>query len=386
MDLENKLRQKLDSRKSKGNFRSLSYSKKPIDFLSNDYLGLARAPALTQKIKKLYDNVENRLNGSTGSRLLSGNSKYAASLEEWLAELFQGEKTLLFNSGYTANLSLLSSIPQKGDTIIYDELAHACMREGAKLSFAQKFSFKHNDLADLENKLNKAQGDKFVVVESIYSMDGDECPIETLMTLCQKYQAHVILDEAHSTGVLGVNGNGMACSMGLQDQIFARIYTFGKGMGVHGACVTGSAVLIDYLINFAKSFIYTTALPLHGLVSIRCSFEYLIENRRLQKILTGKINLFTNLMRERCKDLPMVLINSKSAIQAIIIPGNENIKKIAGQINGKGFDVKPILSPTVKAGEERLRICLHTYNTDDEIADLVMAIQQEVTEYLKDVS
>lgn len=377
MGIEGTLRSKLEERVNKGNLRTLSLPSGLIDFLSNDYLGLAHSQKLRKIIKNEYAKATFHLNGSTGSRLLSGNSDYVESLEALLAQIFQGEKALIFNSGYTANLALLSCVPQKGDTIIYDEFAHACMREGAKLSFADRFVFKHNNLSDLNNKLNKAHGEKFVVVESVYSMDGDQCPLNEIIAVCKKFKANIIIDEAHSTGIWGKDGNGLACLLGVENELFARVYTFGKAIGVHGACVVGPKVLIDYLVNFARSFIYTTALPLHSLVSIRCAFNYLKGNLHKQKILEEKINLFRSLFTNKCKSLPIKLIDSESAIQALIVPGNEKIKYLAGKINSRGFDVRPILAPTVKEGEERLRICLHTYNSEKEIEKLLSVIPGE---------
>src|SRR5690606_15362675 len=292
MSIRQKLAKKLANRKEQGLLRKLFLDHEGIDFLSNDYLGLARSTALKKRIQEDYQQLPHATNGARGSRLLSGNTAYAEALEAYLAEVFLGESALLFNSGYTANLAVISTIPQRGDTIIMDELAHACMKEGARLSFAEKRSFRHNDVDDLEKNLKKAQGAIFVVVESIYSMDGDFCPLREILDLCKTYEAHLIVDEAHSTGAMGVKGSGLACSLGVEKEIFARVYTFGKGMGVHGAVVIGSEPLIQYLINFARAFIYTTALPLHSLVSIREAFSYLGENPGLQSSLRAKIDYF----------------------------------------------------------------------------------------------
>ncbi|MDO1448293.1 8-amino-7-oxononanoate synthase [Rhodocytophaga aerolata] len=368
--IEEKLALRLQERVSQNNLRELPIVQKKIDFCSNDYLGLASNAALAQQIQQTYAQLPFLQNGSTGSRLISGNSLYAMELEEALATTFQAEKALLFNSGYSANTAILSAIPQKGDTIVYDEYIHASLKEGARLSFASRYPFRHNDLEDLEKKLGKATGEKFVVAESVYSMDGDVAPLEEILRICRKYNAHLIWDEAHSTGVWGENGNGIACTQQLQNQIFARIYTFGKAMGVHGACIAGSAVLIDYLVNFARPFIYTTALPLHSLVSIREAFKFLQANTYLQHTLYTRIAAFAaELMKY--PSLQTRWIKSESAIQAIKIGGNALTKTIASQLQTADYDVRAILSPTVKEGEERLRICLHVYNTEEEIRNLV---------------
>ncbi|HOX82855.1 MAG TPA: 8-amino-7-oxononanoate synthase [Chryseolinea sp.] len=340
-----------------------------IDFTSNDYLGLARSPELFKAIKQRLNTIDFKSNGSTGSRLLSGNSNYAEQIENKLAGIFKSEAALIFNSGYTANLGVLSSLPQRGDTILYDELAHACMKDGARLSLAKRFNFRHNDLNDLESKLKLATGKIFIAVESIYSMDGDQCPLKDLVTLSEKYGASIILDEAHSTGVLGSNGAGLAVSLGLEEKIAIRIYTFGKGMGIHGACVAGSTILKDYLINFARPFIYTTALPPHSLVSIECAFDFLVQNLSLQQLLHKKIDHFIHELKSVGETS-----TSMSSIQSILIGGNERTKRMAEALQQKGFDVRPIVSPTVSKGTERLRVCLHTFNSNEEISNLIQAL------------
>lgn len=354
--------------------RTLSVDIGGADFLSNDYLGLAKSPVLRSRIQDDYNQLSDAMNGATGSRLLSGNTTYAEDLEGYLAKLFLGERALLFNSGYTANLAVLSTIPQRGDTIILDELAHACMKEGARLSYAQKLSFRHNDLNDLEKKLDKSQGDIFVVVESVYSMDGDIVPLEALVSLCEKYKANLIMDEAHSTGIWGSKGSGLACAMGMEKEVFARVYTFGKAMGVHGAVVVGDDVLIQFLVNFARPFIYTTALPTHSLVAIRASFDYLAQNIQLQAQLKENIGYFKTHAVPQLVKVGVEVVESNSAIQAIVIPGVERVKKVAEALQHKGFNVRPILSPTVRVGSERLRLCLHSYNTKEEIDSLIKEI------------
>lgn len=374
MEIYQRLAVKLDARERRKNLRSLPVLDSGVDFLSNDYLGLARSPQLKVNIQEVYKAFPNALNGATGSRLLSGNSVYAEDLEDYLAQIFNASSALLFNSGYTANLALLATIPQRGDTIILDELAHACMHEGARLSFADKFSFHHNDLQDLEKKLKLSKGTPFVVIESIYSMDGDESPLKDLVDLCKRFNAQLIVDEAHSTGIMGRQGNGLACSLGLEKEIFARVYTFGKAMGVHGAVVVGADILKTYLINFARAFIFTTALPLHSLVSIKEAFEFLGKNENLQEQLKDVIEYFNNYAVPKFQKLGINALSGKSSIQALVVPGSSKVKQLAERLQLKGFVVKPILSPTVKEGAERLRICLHSYNTIEEIERLVEVV------------
>ena len=368
-DLNQYLQKKLQQRKDENSFRVLSNKHNLIDFTSNDYLGLGRSTELFDLIHQKVNSLPHR-NGSSGSRLLSGNTAYTEEVEKRLAHIFKAEAALIFNSGYSANQAVLSSIPQRDDTILYDELAHACIRDGARLSLAKQLSFMHNDLADLERKLKQITGNVFIVVESIYSMDGDECPLEEIVKLARQYGAFIMIDEAHSTGVLGEKGSGFSVAKNLQHEIGIQVYTFGKAAGCHGACVVGSRVVIDYLINFARPFIFTTALSPHSIASIDCAFEYLEKNIKLQKQLSDKIELFNSLSTKSS----IRTIESKSQIQSIVIPGNDNVKHAAEKLQNNGFDVRPILSPTVPKRTERLRICLHTFNSDDEIKSLVQQL------------
>jgi 8-amino-7-oxononanoate synthase len=364
--------EKIARRKQEGLFRKLTTPQASIDFSSNDYLGLSRSEELYKIIQQKASTLNQKCNGATGSRLLSGNSLYAEALEQKLASHFKGESSLLFNSGYAANQAVLSSLPQKNDVILYDELAHACIKDGARLSLATRHPFRHNDLEDLERKIKKttAAGRIFIAVESIYSMDGDTCPLPQLVTLAEQYGASIVLDEAHSTGVEGHHGSGMATRLSLENKIDIRIHTFGKALGVHGACVVTTTPLVEYLINFARPFIYTTALPPHSLVSIDCAIDYSIQHPSLQSTLIENVNLFV-----KHADFPG-RITSNSAIQTAIFPGNNTVKQAANTLQTKGYDVRPILSPTVPRDTERLRICLHAYNTPSEIQGLAEALKQ----------
>lgn len=374
--MPNSLNQQLESalkkREISNSLRQLKTITGLIDFCSNDYLGLSRSEELYKQIKDDERSLHNRTNGSTGSRLISGNSELAEALEKQLATIFRSESTLLFNSGYNANLAILSAVPQKGDVIVYDELCHASIKDGIRLSHANKYSFKHNDLVDLERHLTRESGKHiYVVVESVYSMDGDKCDVGQLVEICEKQGANLIIDEAHSTGAIGENGGGM--SLNFSDRIFARVFTFGKAMGVHGACVAGNDLLIKYLINFARPFIYTTAMSDHSLLSIKCAFEYLSHEIELQQLLKQKVDLFAKEMQEQQHFVNQNL--NQGPIQALLTPGNVNAKNIANQLISEGYDVRPILSPTVKEGTERIRICLHAFNSDEEINGLVKSLK-----------
>ncbi|WP_254094013.1 aminotransferase class I/II-fold pyridoxal phosphate-dependent enzyme [Dawidia soli] len=363
MDFDAVLRNRLAAREGAGLLRTLRQAVAPIDFTSNDYIGLARSPELFAAIGQKLEQITPPLNGATGSRLLSGNSGYTEQVEATLARIFSAGATLIFQSGYSANLSVLSSMPQRGDTILCDELVHASIKDGMRLSLAKHHNFRHNDLQDLEDRLQRATGNVFIVVESIYSMDGDTCPLEELVALAERYSAFIILDEAHSTGVVGPGGSGLAVALGVHDKIAVRIYTFGKAMGIHGACVAGTRSVVEYLVNFARPFIYTTALPPHSMAAIDCAFAYVqAHGARLQQALRDTIEYFV----QQVQDLPHVSRNN-GAIQTALYPGNEHVRQVARQWQAAGFDVRPILSPTVPAGAERMRICLHTFNTREEI-------------------
>jgi 8-amino-7-oxononanoate synthase len=369
--LDDLLTKALHMRESQGALRQLKLVKPSlIDFSSNDYLGLARSAELKKAIAQRYQSLSSSLNGATGSRLLSGNSAYIEEVEKELAVIFKSEACLIFNSGYTANLAVLSSLAKRGDTILYDELSHASIKDGLRLSQATRFHFHHNDVNDLESKLRKAQGNCFVIVESIYSMDGDSSPLETIVNLCERYSAYLMLDEAHSTGVVGEAGNGLACELNLQSKIPVRIYTFGKAMGIHGACVTGSKQLISFLVNFARPFIYTTAPDNHSITSISSAFSFLKATPQIPVDLKNKTEFFLSLMMHNKN-----LLDSTSAIQSFIIPGNREVKTASEQLQQAGLDVRPILSPTVAKGTERLRIILHSFNTNSEIENLALQLQ-----------
>lgn len=370
--MTDRILQKLQERAEAGSTRRLTTAIDRIDFVSNDYLGLSRSQDLFERIRNYDYSKEVNLNGSTGSRLLAGNSTTAQNLEGKLANIFKSESALLFNSGYVANMALVSTVPQRGDTIIYDSLSHVCIKEGAYLSKASRYSFRHNDCEDLETKLKQAQGNIYVIIESVYSMDGDLAPFGDIISLTQKYNANLIVDEAHSTGLYGERGAGKLCALGLEEHIFARVHTFGKAMGVHGACVCGSQQLNEYLINFARPFIYTTALPVHSLFSIDAAFDYLTENINLQNESKEKIFYFNSLFNQKIgKNSKIQKLDSHTPIQPIVVPGNERVKAMALSLQKSGFDVRPILSPTVKEGAERLRISIHSHNTIKEIEALV---------------
>jgi 8-amino-7-oxononanoate synthase len=367
---EDFLKHRLDERQQAGTYRQLKPENGLIDFCSNDYLGFARSAVLKQSIAREVNNHPLSLNGATGSRLLSGNIQYAEDLEDQIAAYHQSEAGLLFNSGYDANLGLLSSLAQRGDTLILDELVHASIIDGARLSYANRYSFRHNDLESLEAKLKLAKGNCYVVIESVYSMDGDTPPVLEIFNLTEKYNAALIIDEAHAVGLYS---KGLVCELGLQQRIFARVITFGKALGSHGAIVLGSSNLRNYLINFSRSFIYTTAASFHQLAAIKMAYQ-LLENSD-EAIINLKRNI--RLFKEKVNTgETYTLLNSDSSIQCIVLKSNETAREAARQLQTNNLDVRPILSPTVAQGTERIRICLHSFNTENELTLLAATLNK----------
>ena len=370
------LKDSLDKRRNDGSFRTLKVFQDLVDFCSNDYLGFSTTGSLRAKILEFNQKQPKHVyEGSTGSRLLSGNSAIVESLEEYIASFHNAEAALLFNSGYDANVGIFSCVPKRGDTIFYDELVHASIRDGIRLSYAKAYSFRHNDIAHLKELFKLAKGNVFVAVESVYSMDGDFAPLKEMSDFCKEKNASLIVDEAHATGVFGSEGNGSVRDLNLEKKVFARVHTYGKAMGTHGAAVAGSKLLKDYLVNFARSFIYTTALPYHSLIAIRCAYALLSENEEANQSLHKNIKLLKKLLLKSVGDQ---LIESSSPIQCIIVKGNEKVIEAAKKIQKKGFDVRPIMSPTIPVGKERIRVCIHSFNSEDETKMLAEAIEKSI--------
>lgn len=357
---EKALEDALQKRAEQDSLRKLSLVHKRVDFTSNDYLGFARSEELFKIIDGKLSGSEKRV-GSGGSRLLSGNSKEAEELEAFLARFYNAPAALVFNSGYDANVGLFSSIAKKGDIILYDELVHASIHDGIRLSKGDSFPFRHNDLTHLEERLNNFTGNIFVAVESIYSMDGDWAPLTAISNLCKKHHANLIVDEAHATGVFG---KGLVQQQKIEDSVFARLHTFGKALGCHGAVVIGSTTLKEYLVNYARSFIYTTALPLHSLTTIECAHVLLEKSVGVQNMLLDNISYFRNKIKALKHSR---WLESPSSIQSLIVPGNDEVKKLCKILQDADMDIRPILSPTVPKGKERIRVCLHSFNTKEEI-------------------
>ena len=343
-----------------------------IDFCSNDYLGMAR-----NDDPIAHDNPFTQIaaqfssaHGATGSRLLSGQAQIISELESAIADFHQTEAALLFNSGFDANLGTLASIGDRHTIFLYDDLCHASLIDGMRLALSPSvYKFRHNDLAHLREQLELHAGKAIVVVvESVYSMDGDIAPLCELVKLARQFQAALVVDEAHSTAVFGEHGQGLTQQLVLHNDVTLRIHTYCKGMGCHGAAVVGSQTLIDYLINFARPFIYSTALPPSGYATIARAYARLYENDTERARLNERIAAF----KKYCAQYDWSKVgvrwcDSQTAIQGLIIGEVNRTHAVTQALHAQHLDVRPIFSPTVPAGTERLRICLHSFNTDDEL-------------------
>ncbi|MBX3101991.1 MAG: aminotransferase class I/II-fold pyridoxal phosphate-dependent enzyme [Bacteroidetes bacterium] len=358
------LNDRLAALRQAGLYRQLEPPLPGADFYSNDYLGLARDPALHSR---LVERIRREpLLGAKGSRLIGGNSPLAEEVEQDIARFHRAEAALLFGSGYLANIGLFAALTTRQDTILYDAAIHASMRDGIRLSLAHAHSFRHNDLEDLRQKLTHARGNVLIATEGLFSMDGDQAPLAALADLCAQSGARLVVDEAHSGGILGPEGAGLAAAPAIAPYCLARIYTFGKALGYHGAGIVGSRLLRETLVNLARSFIYTTALPPHSLLAIQEVY------RHLPDLSTARAQLQQQIARlqEGLAARGIPYLGGEGPIFAIPIPGNTAVQAVSAQLLPEAR-VKAIRSPTVPPGTERLRICLHSCNTEAEIAALL---------------
>ena len=356
----------LDKRKEEGTLRILKPQSKGIDFYSNDYLGFAQNQELQNLLVQQVMDNPHLLSGSTGSRLISGNSSEVVKTEKLIAEEHQYSDALLFSSGYNANLALFSTLPTRHDTIITDEKIHRSVHDACKMSNARKLKFKHNNPEDLEQILKRQIGNCYIAIESLYSMDGDFAPIQEIAEIAEKHNAFLIVDEAHSFGVFG---NGLVDQFQLQKKVLATVITYGKALGSHGAAILSNDVVKSYLINFASPFIYTTSAPDVQWRTIKMGYEFLKENNCERIKLQQNIEIF------RQQNLKSIS-SAKNPIQAILIPDHDRLNKAKQILSDEGFLTYAVFSPAVKEGAERLRICLHSFNTEKEIVKLTKIIKE----------
>ena len=364
--------QYLQNRQTQQLLRTLPSEKIGIDLSSNDYVGLAQNPWLKAALAQFPGTQI----GSTGSRLLSGNHPLATTLEKRLQAYFHAPAALLFTGGYAANIGLLSALPQRKDRIFYDEESHACSKEGARLSPAKYHKFKHNDPEDLRRKLEKYPAQTaYVVAEGIHSMRGDKAPLKALLAVCAAHNACLILDEAHSTGICG-GGKGLAYEV-LQDQLLhqenlIRVHTFGKAWGLQGACVVGHPTVIAYLINAARSFIYTTAPTAVLLWLLHKALDF-FEHAPFRFALTA-LQAHIRFVEDHLQSKPLPYARhtpTHTPIQPLLIGSAAHCTALSHYLAENHYPIPPIRYPTVPQGEAQLRICLHSFNTKAEITQLL---------------
>lgn len=364
----------------RGEFRAIPspHLSELYDFSSNDYLGLSTDGTLTKAVLCSLESTGGRC-GSTGSRLISGNSSLAEEVERIASRVHQSESALLFQSGYNANLGLISALARENICILYDESVHASTRDGIRLGRAKSYPFRHGDLNHLEHRLKHQTLKTYVCVEAVYSMSGQRAPLTDLVQLVDRYKASLIVDEAHSAGLYGHNGAGLVSELGLADRVFARVVTYGKAYGCQGAVVLGSSVLREYLINYARCFVYSTSLGAFSLEAILRSYDLINKYGEVRRrYLEDSINHFQN--EVHCRKISDLVKPSQSPIQILKTSSTGSVP-LANALEKLGFHVAAIRSPTVKRTEECLRICLHSFNTKKSITRLC-----ESLEHILDVS
>ncbi len=355
---------KLAEKQKQGLLRSLN---RPvgIDFTNNDYLGLANHFEIAKTAADAY--IKNGA-GSKGSRLLGGNNKIFEEIETWLANWKGTEAALIFNCGYSANLGVISAFCDSKAHLFCDRLNHASILDGYAMSSGKLHRFKHNSPEDLEKAL-KAVGTedfKLIAVEAVYSMDGDIAPLKEYANLAEKYNALLYVDEAHSDGILGPGGKGLTAQLGLENRVHLSLTTFGKAYGTMGACIFGSKLLIDYLINHARSFIYSTAISPGAAVAMQKAVEVATrDNFRRESVLKMSANF-----RQKIQEAGFDCLQSETQIVPVMLGTVEKTQKCRDFLLEKGFYTACIRPPTVPNGTSRLRINITAAHKEKAIENL----------------
>ncbi|BGP27002.1 hypothetical protein JCM10295v2_005964 [Rhodotorula toruloides] len=379
-----------------------------VDFSSNDYLSLSRSPTLRKKLLDELNKPSSTLFGPPSSRLLDGNSTLHASLEHRLASFFRAPSALLFNSGFDANSGLWSCLPAPDDWIVFDELVHASIHDGMRASRVPKDrrrAFKHNDVQALERLLREIveqdesvrRGTKsvWVGVETLYSMDGDLVPLKEVTEVIERVlvagNGHLVVDEAHSTGLYGPKGRGLVCALELADRVTVRVHTFGKAMAASGAAILASPLIRNYLINYARPLIYSTTMTHLSALAVHKSLELLEEGgseepannvHSLASLLISR--LYSALRSTSSIALPQELLALASTSSTSPHPLTSPIiplltpapRPLSFFLRQQGFLVRPITYPTVPKGQERVRVCLHAGNRREEVEGLARAVEE----------
>lgn len=365
-----RLHQGLRSLEERSQRRSLA-DMRGVNFCSNDYLGLAVSPILRERVAEAVRHAEKV--GGTGSRLLSGQTEEWAELEEKFATFAGTESALFFTTGYAANVGLISSLVGKDDVIFSDERNHASLIDGMRLSGARKVIYPHLNLNALEDALRQEAGApwrKVIVTESIFSMDGDIAPLPEIANLAEKYNVAVILDEAHATAVHGPSGRGLANAADLTRRFLAIIHTCGKALASAGAFVCGPAVLKEHLLNHARTFVFSTALPPYFAMQIQAALELAEGMDAERETLLRRAAGFRKALQEEGFDTD----GTGSQIVPVVLGHNEATLDAAEQLQRKGFAVRGIRPPTVPEGTSRLRLSLTTNIPAEELSRFVQSL------------
>ncbi len=340
-----------------------------VNFCSNDYLGLAADPRLTEAFRRAADECGL---GSGASHLISGHHRWHHALEERLAEFTGRERALVFSTGYMANLGVIQALVGPGDAVFADRLSHASLLDGAMLSRARLTRYPHGDAEALARRLDASRAARrLVVTDGVFSMDGDVAPLSGLVQAAERHGAWLMVDDAHGIGVLGQQGGGSLQRAGLgQDEVPVLVGTFGKALGTAGAFVAGSAELIDYLVQTARPYIYTTAMPAALAAATLASLDVVAAEPERRSYLHSLVRRFRVLARE----LPAPLLASETPIQGLVLGSAERALAVSRRLFGLGFLVSAIRPPTVPAGSARLRITLSAAHSRSQVDDLLDAL------------
>ncbi|MBI4263554.1 MAG: 8-amino-7-oxononanoate synthase [Acidobacteria bacterium] len=340
-----------------------------VDLSSNDYLGLADHPLVTQR---MIAAVERDGCGSTGSRLLRGHRDAFASLERAFAAFVHAERAVYFSSGYLANLAVLTTFPGRGDLIVSDRANHASLRDGARLSLAKRVTFPHSDAEALARLLRarRGRGEAFVVTESLFSMDGDVPPLEQYAAICRRSGARLIVDEAHAVGIFGARGRGLVEERGIERDVFLIVSTAGKALGVAGAFVSGPAWAIEYMVQRARPFVFSTAPPPAVAAAIEASLSIVAAEPDRRRSLRAKAER----LRARLADAGVPVAAGDSPIVPVILGSAARAQAVAEALQSEGFDVRAVRPPTVPAGTARLRVSVNVRLSDETIDRFVRSL------------
>jgi 8-amino-7-oxononanoate synthase len=339
------------------------------DFSSNDYLALAESKDLKRAVEEAL--ARGVPVGAGGSRLLRGNHLEHELLEEEAARFFGAESAMYFGGGFPANTALFATLPQKGDIILYDELIHASVHDGLRLSRAESKAVAHNAPQAFEDamKAHRGRGRIWLAVESLYSMDGDLAPVAALMALADRYQAMLVVDEAHATGVLGPDGRGLSADFEGRENLIT-LHTCGKALGASGGLLCLSKVLRDFMVNRARPFIYATApSPLMASV-VRASLALCREKPELRQRLASLVAFTGARLRDVTNDI------SGSQIQPVIVGDPVRAVALARMMQAKGYDIRAIRPPTVPEGTSRLRIAVTLHVNEEIVANMIADLEK----------